>query len=172
MITDALNVTAPIIKYQVKPKQKSETHLSANTQKLIIMLKDQKKIARNTKLPEDLRAARNLKNLVKSEKFKDRTLHYNNTIRTQIKESNLWNTVNKNYKDTPSAPKVLVKGDSVSTSPTDIANMINQSYLDKIKRLKLNIPFNSEDPMKTFRKLIPKTKNIFEMKEISIKDMT
>ena len=133
MLSDAINTTAPIIKYQIKPKKISEQNLSKDTIENIERLKNIRKKVKITGNVEDIQEMRNLRNTVK--KFIDRKRQLNEHIKNGIKEKNLWNTINNNYKEQNESPSILHMNNKYATSPTDISNMLNDSYLDKITNL-------------------------------------
>ena len=68
-----------------------------------------------------------------------------------------WKVLKKiNNKDDYEPPKEIKTKDGVERKPRMLANIANNHYIEKIKKIMENMPETTTTPMKMLKKLIPR----------------
>ena len=114
---------------------------------------------------ENKEKVKSLIKLIKKCKAVDRFKTRSELLRKEIKSTNLWKIVNKEVKDTNMTPNIIIHNNVPYKSPKDQANILNSEYINRVTSLRSTIPVNNLDPLKYFRKLIPKPKQLLDFKE-------
>ena len=69
-------------------------------------------------------------------------------------------------------PSILVSNGKLITKPLDIANHMNNYFIEKIRTLKEKIPVNSEDPLKLLKRAMKNWEGRRNITEFELRDIT
>ena len=159
MINDSLSGSAPMKKIVIKKEKIEKINLSKATLEKINTFEIQKSIVKATNDKVEIKILKNLRKEVIIMKDKDRFCEKAKYLRNQKSEIGLWNTFKKNYKEKKYKPILLKYNNKIAKGPKDMANMFNEAFINKINKLKENIP-SGEDPMINYVKM---SKNVIKI---------
>ena len=63
-----------------------------------------------------------------------------------------------------SAPTKLFSAGQIITSPSMLANLMNNYFIDKVTTIRQNLPPVNDDPLKTLKKLMNNRRSVFKLK--------
>ena len=121
-------------------------------------------------------AFKRLRNRITAKLEKDHINHYQNKFyQENPSTSTLWNTAN-DYLNTSkrsfsNTPNIISYNNKIHTKPRDIANAINDAFLQKVQDLRAKIDGNTEiDPKERLQKFLDKRED--EIPEFNIKKIS
>ena len=153
-LTTILNEMAPV-KY-IQSRAKFAPWLSKETKDKIKARNNSQKIASESNLKEDWdefkRQRNEINNILKSEK---RSWQENKIKTFGSDTSSIWKNVKSWLGWTAGGPpSKLIENGSVFNKPSDLATIMNNFFINKIKNLRQNLPQNPGDPLLLVQKLM------------------
>ena len=166
-----LDVMAPVKKIQTRVKY--SPWLSKDTKVLIRDREASQAKAAETDDPEDWRIFRSLRNQVIAKKRADKKKWENQKLdHREHTSSTLWNSV-KGFLgwDTAGPPTQLFSDGRMVTSPSGLAATMNKFFLDKVKRLRANIPLAISDPLSKMKEAMQGRQCSFKLMPVTQKQV-
>ena len=82
--------------------------------------------------------------------------------------ANIWKTVNNilNWSSQVSPNKLFFEGNMLTRSE-DIASALNKFFLDKVRKIKENLPLPTVDPLEKLKNLMVKRTSSFELQAVN-----
>ena len=165
-----LNAMAPIRKIQLKAKYPAFT--STETRKLIDDRDTAYRAARWMDDQDQWRCYRNLRNRVHKELKKDKKNHITNELDDSNKERDKWESAKKFIGwSRNSTPTVISNGGTVSTSPKEIARVINHHLVGKVAATACKIPKTLTNPLTNYQKMMDGKVCTFKIEKISVQQL-
>ena len=150
-LTNILDRLAPVKTFQVRNKY--APWLSESTKTLIKERNDAQKVAAESKHPEDWNKFKNLRNTVKSKSRKEKQLWEEGKLNSaENTPSILWQNIKGwlNWKNSGPPSQLFYLGEVIN-SPAQLACTMNRFFIDKVTKLRSQIPDSSSDPLAKLR---------------------
>ena len=152
-LTDILDKMAPIKTFQVRTKYAA--WISDATKQKIKSRNTAQLTASTSQLQEDWKRYRRLRNDLEVEKRREKRTWQQQKLKTceEMSDSRgLWKNILGwlNWSTTNSPTKLLQDG-VLETSPSRMAEIQNQYYIDKVKLIRQNMPAQKKDPLTCLR---------------------
>ena len=157
---------APVKKVQIRPKYRP--WISKETKILMKQRDYAQELASQTKQQEDWRRFKNLRNTVvsrmrkeKSEWEKEQFNHLGNS------PTDLWRNIKGwlGWKNT--GPPTQLFTNKMINKPKEIANEMNQFFIEKVKNLQKKLPKQKNDPLQHLRRAMHNRNCSFNFKPVS-----
>ena len=149
---------APVKKFQTSTKYCP--WLTKETRELIKQRNEAQKAMSENKTDDNIKKYRNLRNKVTGNLKKSKVLWQKQKLENSSNDSGkLWKNVLGwlNWISSASPTKLYHEGQIV-ISPAKLAEIMNNFFVNKIDKIRQNIPATSQDPLKTLKTL--RRKNI------------
>ena len=152
-ITDILDTMAPVRKFQMRSNYAA--WISEGTKVLIKERDKAQELAAATKNVEDWRRYKRIRNQVTSLIRREKLSWQKRKLETaeEIQDSGkLWKTVLGwlNWSSAGSPSKLIHEGKLV-TSPSKIADIQNEFYINKVRKIRQELPHSNTDPLEILR---------------------
>ena len=170
-LSTILDKLAPIKTFQVRNKY--APWLSDRTKILIKQRNEAQKIAADSKNLDDWRLYKNLRNAAKSRMRKERKSWEKEKLdSTHHNPSSLWQNVKGwlNWTNTGPPSQLFHLGRMV-TSPAALATTMNTFFLDKVTRLRSNIPRSNTDPLSKLREYMEGRDSTMQFRPVKPKEV-
>ena len=149
-LNNILNVMAPVKKIQVRTKY--APLISDNTKLKIKNRKQAHKIASETGRTEDWNHYKSLRNSVTNTLKKEKEIWQKEKMDEYANDSSsTWRNIGWTSGEQPS--KLSVNG-IVYQKPADLARIMNEFFINKVRNLRSNLPVNPESPLKKVEQLM------------------
>ena len=168
-LTEILDKMAPVKKFQVKTKYAA--WVSDRTKERIKARDAAQLTATNTQLKEDWDRYRRLRNDLAVTKKKEK-LEWQKAKLEECEDDGdhgkLWkNILGWLNWSSASSPTKLSNNGRIETSPTRMAEVQNQYYINKVKSIRENMPPQQKDPLSTLRQRIHGKARPFSLAPVS-----
>ena len=166
-ITEILDVMAPLKTIQVRTNYLP--WMSDVTKENIKLRNELHKKAKDTKLETDWKQYRklrnNINNTIKQEKI-DWQAHKLKTFKKDSKS--IWKNVKNwlGWKSNGSPTQLMDELGVMHSKPEKVANIQNDFYINKVKKLRENLPQQTGDPLKLVRKIMRNKKCKFDLQPV------
>ena len=162
-ITTALDKTAPIKTFQTRTKY--APWLSKETENLIARRNEAHKIASSTKRNEDWDCFKTLRNQINSRLRTEKKVWQQNKFDKYDHDSGkAWkNVLGWLGWTSGGAPTKLYSDGQIETSPSRMANIMNNFFINKVLTIRANLPPIISDPLKTLKKLMRNRTSTFSL---------
>ena len=170
-LTAILDIMAPVKLIQVRSN--FAPWLSETTKKKIVERNEAQKKATETKLKEDWDEYKRLRNyisnILKNEK---RTWQEKKISDFGADTSSIWKNI-KNWLgwNTGGPPTKLIENGTIYNKPSELAKVMNNFFINKVRNLRQNLPINPGDPLQLVRKLMLNRKCTFRLKSVHPEDV-
>ena len=170
-LTAILDIMAPVKLIQVRSN--FAPWLSETTKKKIVERNEAQKKATETKLKEDWdeykRLRNDISNILKNEK---RTWQEKKISDFGADTSSIWKNI-KNWLgwNTGGPPTKLIENGTIYNKPSELAKVMNNFFINKVRNLRQNLPINPGDPLQLVRKLMLNRKCTFRLKSVHPEDV-
>ena len=153
MMTETIDILAPIVKHQIRRKTTFQSQRTAD------LRSESKRLFKKFKRSNDIEDQRELKN-TKNRLTRSIKADSKKEVEDEL-ESNFWKKVKK-YKISENAVPTRVKvDDKLTSSPIVIATAFNEFFVEKVKKIRENIPKTSIDPIDILAAVVPKPASTF-----------
>ena len=170
-LTNVLDDMAPIRKIQIRTKY--APWLSEDTKHLKLEREAAQERAAESNSPEDWRIFRSLRNQVTGKGREDKKNWEENKLDPKENSStDVWKTV-KGWLGwgTSGTPTQLFWEGRLVTSPRGICTTMNKFFIDKIRRLRNNIPALTADPLKRLKEAMRSRQCSFKLAAVQETDV-
>ena len=126
------------------------------------------KIASETKLPDDWKKYKQLRNNINNRLKHEKKNYRRNKLESLDKNSSkAW----KQFKgwlgwSSGGPPKKLFSDNKEYNKPSELAKIMNEFFINKVKTLRKNIPIGTGDPLIDLRRIMKNRKCTFDLKPI------
>lgn len=171
LIKDKLDEIIP--EYKIQYSTKSKFKISQETRTLMSTRDSIRSKARLTNDTNTWRHYRHLRNLVNSQlEAETKAQNIKNLNPTTNSTSKLWENAKKiSGWSKSSTPRRLIYGGKHFDKPVDIANILNQSYIDKAKSIAESIQKSKIDPLVNYSRIVEGKHLEFKLRTISMSEL-